>query len=60
MTSPLLTPEEVAHVLKLHHLTVLKFIKEKRLNSIKLGRVYRIRQEDLNAFLESNMTATAH
>lgn len=52
MVNKLLTPEDVAEVLQLHHLTVLKFIKNKTLKSIKLGRVYRIREEDLNSFLE--------
>jgi len=52
MVERLLTPEQVAKVLQLHHLTVLKFIKSKTLKSIKLGRVYRIRETDLDAFLE--------
>lgn len=51
MVSRLFTPEEVAEVLRLHHLTVLKFIKQKKLRSIKFGRVYRIREEDLEDFL---------
>ena len=56
MVQKLLTPEEVAEVLRLHHLTVLKFIRNKKLKSIKLGRVYRIREEDLNDFLSSQAT----
>lgn len=52
MVSRLLTPEEVAKALQLHHLTVLKFIKGKKLKSIKFGRVYRIREEDLESFLQ--------
>lgn len=52
----LLTPEQVADNLQLHHLTVLKFIKNKKLKSIKIGRVYRIREEDLQNFLEGNET----
>ena len=54
MTKRLLTPEQVADSLQLHHLTVLKFIKNKKLKCIKLGRVYRIREEDLEAFLDTN------
>jgi len=53
MVERLLTPEDVAEVLQLHHLTVLKFIRAKKLKSIKLGRIYRIRQEDLDSFLDS-------
>lgn len=56
MAATLLTPEQVADNLQLHHLTVLKFIKNKKLKSIKLGRIYRIRQEDLDTFLESSET----
>ncbi|MBU0981471.1 helix-turn-helix domain-containing protein [Patescibacteria group bacterium] len=52
MTQRLLTPEQVADSLQVHHLTVLKFIKNKKLKSIKLGRIYRIREEDLADFLE--------
>jgi excisionase family DNA binding protein len=54
MVKKLLTPEEVAEALQLHHLTVLKFIREKKIKSIKIGRIYRIREEDFEAFLESN------
>lgn len=57
MIERLLTPEDVAGVLQLHHLTVLKFIKNKKLRSIKLGRVYRIRPEDLDDFLSIQSTA---
>ena len=56
MVEQLLTPEEVAEALQLHHLTVLKFIRAKKLKSIKIGRVYRIRQEDFNTFLEDQVT----
>lgn len=53
----LLTPEEVAKMLQLHHLTVLKFIKNKKLRALKLGRVYRIREEDLEQFFQDQATA---
>ncbi len=49
-----MTPEEVAEALQLHHLTVLKFIKSKALKSIKLGRIYRVTESDLQSFLENN------
>jgi len=51
MIKRLLTPEEVAEALQLHHLTVLKFIRSKKLKSVKFGRVYRISEDDLNQFL---------
>lgn len=56
MIERLMTPEQVAEALQLHHLTVLKFIKEKKLKSIKLGRVYRISETDLNEFLQAQAT----
>ncbi len=52
MVNRLLTPEEVADALQLHHLTILKFIRGKKLKCMKFGRVYRIREEDLNEFLK--------
>ncbi len=54
MLERLMTPEEVAEALQLHHLTVLKFIKSKALKSIKLGRIYRVTESDLQSFLENN------
>ncbi|MFT7184277.1 MAG: excisionase family DNA binding protein [Oceanicoccus sp.] len=57
MIKRLLTPEEVADVLQLHHLTVLKYIKQKKLRALKLGRVYRIREEDLQQFFQDQATA---
>jgi excisionase family DNA binding protein len=56
MVERLMTPDEVAKALQLHHLTILKFIRSKKLKSIKLGRVYRIRATDLDEFLESQST----
>lgn len=55
MANRLMTPEDVAKALQLHHLTILKFIKARTLKSIKLGRVYRIREEDLEAFLDKQI-----
>lgn len=49
-----MTPEQVAKTLQVHHLTVLKLIKQKRLKAIKLGRVYRIRESDFESFLNKN------
>ncbi|MBU1019343.1 MAG: helix-turn-helix domain-containing protein [Patescibacteria group bacterium] len=52
MGSRLMTPEQVAKILQVHHLTVLKFIKQKKLKAIKLGRIYRIKETDLDKFLD--------
>lgn len=52
----LLTPDQVAKTLQVHHLTILKWIKAGKLKAIKLGRVYRIKQEDLEEFTQKNYT----
>ncbi|KKT19093.1 MAG: hypothetical protein UW03_C0024G0007 [Candidatus Peregrinibacteria bacterium GW2011_GWA2_43_8] len=49
-----MTPEQVAKTLQLHHLTVLKLIKQRKLRAIKFGRVYRIRESDLDSFLDKS------
>ncbi|HCW32150.1 MAG: hypothetical protein UT55_C0002G0012 [Candidatus Peregrinibacteria bacterium GW2011_GWE2_39_6] len=54
--SHLLTAEQVASRLQIHHLTVLKLIKAKKLKAVKLGRVYRIREEALDDFIERYST----
>jgi len=56
MVMRLLTPEEVAEALQLHHLTILKFIRSKKLKSVKFGRVYRIKEEDLEDFLNTQQS----
>lgn len=47
-----MTPDQVAQILQVHPFTVLKFIKQGKLKASKLGRVYRIREGDLENFLE--------
>jgi excisionase family DNA binding protein len=49
----LLTVEQVAAYLQLNRLTVYRYIREGRLPAVKLGKAYRIRQADVEAFLES-------
>ena len=50
----LLTPEQVAGMLQLHVLTIYSYIRQGRLNAVRLGRNYRIIPEDLTRFIESN------
>jgi excisionase family DNA binding protein len=52
----LMTPEQVAGILQMHVLTVYSYIREGRLNAIRLGRCYRITPRDLDIFLEANRT----
>lgn len=52
MQERILTPEQVAEIIQVHQFTVLKFIKQGRLIASKIGRVYRIRESDLDHFLD--------
>lgn len=52
----LYTPQQVADILDINYQTVLKYIKEGKLKAAKIGSNYRIRREDLERFLEENMT----
>ena len=49
----LFTVEETATLLKLHPETIRRYIKKGILRAVRLRRQYRIKEEDLNAFLES-------
>lgn len=50
----LLTPEQVAGILQVHVLTIYSYIRQGRLDAIRLGRSYRIVHKDLTRFIESN------
>ena len=52
MVENIYTTEQVAKLLQIHPLTVLKYIKEGKIKAIKLGRVYRFRESALQEFLE--------
>jgi excisionase family DNA binding protein len=49
----LYTPEQVANYLQVHHLTILRMIKAKKLKALKIGRIYRIPESDLKKFLKN-------
>ena len=50
------TTEQVANILQVHPFTILKYIREGKLKGIKLGRVYRIQESDIETFLEECTT----
>lgn len=56
MIDRFLTTEQVANILQVHPLTILKFIKQGKLKSAKIGRVYRINENDVKEFLEERST----
>lgn len=47
------TIEQVAEMLQVVYLTVYRWIQDGKLKSVKAGKQYRIRQSDLDKFLES-------
>ena len=54
--SNMYTCEQVAQRYGVKTLTVWDWIRKKKLPAIKLGRDYRIRQEDLDAFEQARLT----
>src|SRR5436309_4531607 len=56
MNEKLLTPEQVAERLQVTERTVYGWLRRGRLPALKLGRLWRIRPADLEAFLESART----
>lgn len=58
MQDRILTPEQVGEKLQLHPFTILNYIKDGRLRGAKIGRVYRIRESDIEKFLDSQMLTT--
>lgn len=50
----LLTVQQVSQNLKLSKMTIYRYIKSLRLEAIKMGRDFRIRQSELDKFLKEN------
>jgi len=53
-----LTSEQVATLLQVHPFTVLKYLKSGTLEGVKIGRVYRIRESDVEKFLNCSAIKT--
>ena len=56
MIEKFLTTEQVANILQVHPFTILRLIKSGKLKGVKLGRVYRIKEADVQEFLERSST----
>lgn len=50
------TTEQVANILQVHPLTILKYIKQGKLKGVKIGRVYRIPESNVKNFLDERIT----
>ena len=55
----LLTPKHVAEILQIHTLTIYNYIRQGKLDAIRLGRSYRVAPEDLARFIEAHRTNNA-
>ncbi len=58
MQDRILTPDQVGEMLQLHPFTILNYIKQGKLRSARIGRVYRIRESDIEKFLDNQMLQT--
>ena len=50
----LLTLDDVAEILKVHRTYIVRLIKDKKLRAIKIGKFYRIREDDFEDFLKKS------
>lgn len=51
MTTKLYTLQEVADILHVTRKTIYNYMKAKKIKAIKVGRTYRVTQEELNKYL---------
>ena len=54
--SSFLTVAEVAEVMRVSAMTVYRFIKNGDLAAVRVGKSYRIREDDLDSFLSARYT----
>ncbi len=59
MADPLLTAAEVADQLRVSTMTVYRLIRRGDLPAVRVGRNYRVREQDLVAFLEAQVVDPA-
>ncbi len=57
MTKRIYTIEEIAEILKVHRTYVATLIKEKKLAALKIGRFYRIKEDQLEKLIGGKLTA---
>jgi excisionase family DNA binding protein len=55
----LLTPEQAAEILQVNSATVREWLKKGKLKGIKVEKLWRIRQSDLESFLMAGEKAEA-
>ena len=57
MRSRIYTIEEIAEILKVHRTYVASLIRDKKLAALKIGRFYRIRQDQLEKLIGGKLVA---
>ena len=57
MEEKLLTPKEVASILAVSPKSVREWLQQGRLKGVRVGRLWRIRKRDLDAFLDPTVLA---
>lgn len=55
MNAKLLTAGEVADLLRVSTMTVYRLIRGGELKAVRVGRSYRVRQDELDAYLQSQV-----
>ncbi len=56
--SDVMTVAQVADYLHLHKLTIYRYIRERKLPAIRLGRSFRVMREDVHKFLDAQRVGT--
>ena len=59
MTDTLLTAAEVADQLRVSTMTIYRLIRSGELAAVRVGRNYRVRQRDLETYLDSQVVDPA-
>ena len=54
--SRFMTVQEVADLMRVSSMTVYRLIKGGELRAVRVGRSFRVREDDVNAFLENSYT----
>lgn len=54
--SRFMTVQEVADLMRVSSMTVYRLIKSGDLRAVRVGRSFRVREDDVNAYLEQSYT----
>ena len=57
MDDKFLTPAEIAEKLKVNERTVTRWLNSNELKGTKVGRLWRVREEDFESFLRAGATS---